>query len=219
MRNPSARKFLSRLCCKFKYHLCKLQHIGRGDLLTAALTLIDLAGEAATDALNLQPGQACGFVSAVKEILRRFVTAHFPVSRNIRVADASAVDAVTEGSSSLLHAQAAGGGGAASGAAAAGKVIEKRVHVAECVKMRDELLAAIEAIVLPAHFLDELTDKLGGTGAVAEMTGRSSRIARVGAQVVFAMRAKLESTDMESLNMKVCPSPPPALPATMLSGL
>lgn len=38
------------------------------------------------------------------------------------------------------------------------------------------------------------------------MTGRSSRIVRVGSQVVYAMRAKAESSDMESLNMKARPA-------------
>lgn len=106
------------------------------------------------DGLQLQPGQACGFVSAVKEILRRFVTSHFPIARNVRVADASAVNNVTAGSSSLLHTQGAVNGGSTGSASGAAKTVEKRVQVAECVKMRDELLAAIDAISLPPHFLD-----------------------------------------------------------------
>ena len=35
-------------------------------------------GEAAADALGLEPGQACGFVSTTREMLSRFVTNHFP---------------------------------------------------------------------------------------------------------------------------------------------
>lgn len=36
-------------------------------------------GEAAADAMQLEPGQACGFVSTTRELLSRFVTQHFPV--------------------------------------------------------------------------------------------------------------------------------------------
>lgn len=35
------------------------------------------------------------------------------------------------------------------------------------------------------------------------MTGRAARIVRVGNQTVYASRAKTDSTDMDSLNMKV----------------
>ena len=36
-------------------------------------------GEAAADAMQLEPGQACGFVSTTRELLTRFVAQHFPV--------------------------------------------------------------------------------------------------------------------------------------------
>ena len=36
-------------------------------------------GEAAADAMQLEPGQVCGFVSTTRELLSRFVTQHFPV--------------------------------------------------------------------------------------------------------------------------------------------
>ena len=39
---------------------------------------LQTTGEAAADALGLQPGQACGFTSTTKEMLQRFVATHFP---------------------------------------------------------------------------------------------------------------------------------------------
>lgn len=36
-------------------------------------------GEAAADAMQLEPGQTCGFVSTTRELLTRFVAQHFPV--------------------------------------------------------------------------------------------------------------------------------------------
>lgn len=36
-------------------------------------------GEAAADAMQLEPGQTCGFVSTTRELVTRFVAQHFPV--------------------------------------------------------------------------------------------------------------------------------------------
>ena len=51
--------------------------------LSPALRQISLtrscAGEAAADALKLEPGQVCGFVSTTREMLSRFVMTHLPV--------------------------------------------------------------------------------------------------------------------------------------------
>jgi hypothetical protein len=92
----------------------------------------------------MAPGQACGFMSAIKEILRRFVLNHFPTARNVKVVDAAAVAATTAGSSAML------GGSSAE----APKTKEAKVQVDECVRARDDLLAAIEKLDLPPHFLD-----------------------------------------------------------------
>ena len=50
---------------------------------------------------------------------------------------------------------------------------------AECVEARRILLAQAEDLNLPPNFLDQLIDELGGTAAVAEMTGRRARVVRV----------------------------------------
>ena len=42
---------------------------------------LQTTGEAAADALGLAPGQACGSVSPTREMLGRFIEAHFPVLR------------------------------------------------------------------------------------------------------------------------------------------
>lgn len=44
----------------------------------AVVVGLQSTGEAAADALGLEPGQACGFVSTTREMLSRFVTLHFP---------------------------------------------------------------------------------------------------------------------------------------------
>lgn len=39
---------------------------------------LQATGEAAADALALEPGEACGWVSVTREMLLRFVTLHLP---------------------------------------------------------------------------------------------------------------------------------------------
>ena len=71
----------------------------------------------------------------------------------------------------------AGRGIAPSSAPSTGELAEN----AECVEARRILLAQAEDLNLPPNFLDELIDELGGTAAVAEMTGRRARVVRVAA--------------------------------------
>ncbi len=47
-----------------------------------------------------------------------------------------------------------------------------------CRQMRQQLLARVSELPLPANFLDVLIDELGGPGAVAEMTGRKGRVVK-----------------------------------------
>lgn len=40
---------------------------------------LQTTGEAAADAMQLEPHQACGFVSTTRELLSRFTSQHYPV--------------------------------------------------------------------------------------------------------------------------------------------
>ena len=73
----------------------------------------------------------------------------------------------------------------------------------ELLEIRYELLNRVESLGLPPNFLDELIDRLGGKKAVAEMTGRKGRIVRdATGRLTYEFRAKPESYEMESLNIK-----------------
>ena len=44
---------------------------------------LQTTGEAAADALGLEPGAVCGFVSTTQETLARFVENHFPTTLEV----------------------------------------------------------------------------------------------------------------------------------------
>lgn len=81
-----------------------------------------------------------------------------------------------------------------------------------CQQMRQQLLAQATSLDLPPNFLDQLIDELGGPSVVAEMTGRKGRVVReqrrgAGAikgsgRVVYELRAKPDTNEMDSLNGK-----------------
>ena len=59
---------------------CDRPHASRLSPPVCRALLVGLyAGEAAADALKLEPGQVCGFVSTTREMLSRFVMTHLPV--------------------------------------------------------------------------------------------------------------------------------------------
>lgn len=76
-----------------------------------------------------------------------------------------------------------------------------------CRQMKQQLLSKVSELQLPANFLDVLMDELGGPKAVAEMTGRKGRVVRHVSsggrqQVMYELRAKPDSSEMDSLNGK-----------------
>ena len=72
------------------------------------------------------------------------------------------------------------------------------------VTAKQMLLGFAEQIVLPNSPLDELIDRLGGAGAVAEMTGRKGRIVRRDSsdKPQYESRGSEASKEMESLNVR-----------------
>lgn len=74
-----------------------------------------------------------------------------------------------------------------------------------CLHMKQQLMTAIQALPLPANFLDQLIDELGGPSSVAEMTGRRGRVVRDDyGRAMYELRAKPDTAEMDSLNGKQC---------------
>lgn len=69
--------------------------------------------------------------------------------------------------------------------------------------MKAALLQRVAALKLPPNFLDQLIDSLSGPKKVAEMTGRRGRVVRDSrGHGTFQLRAKPDSSEMDSLNVK-----------------
>ncbi|GMH33357.1 hypothetical protein BSKO_01191 [Bryopsis sp. KO-2023] len=130
-------------------------------------------GEAAVDVLGVQPGEECGFLSTTRIMLKRFLELHFPVRMDTKKPGAKP-----------------------------GEFVHESREVPECIQMREALLNTVDRLDLPSNFLDELVDKLGGVKCVAEMTGRRGRIVREGRRKIFRLRAKPDSSEMDSLNVR-----------------
>lgn len=151
-------------------------------------------GEAATDSLGLNPGDACGFVSTTRQLMLHFVNSHFPTTRASAEQPPPEGDAKggEAGGGGAVSEETATWGGAASsdeaspsraaarrrsGAGAAGKE-EEAEEEPTSVQLKASILERIEALDLPPNPLDELIDRLGGPSNVAEMTGRKARVVR-----------------------------------------
>ena len=84
-------------------------------------------------------------------------------------------------------------------------------RLAELGLVRDDRLAEIKSLLfrglrclkdLPANPLDDLIDKLGGPGAVAEMTGRKQRMVRRANGTGFALLSRMEGAGRTEGGMK-----------------
>ena len=136
-------------------------------------------GEAAADALNLEPGCQCEFISVCREIMIQFVLNHFPNPAK-KTSDYS---------------------GSYDGNYLSNEEITRQTK--EIVEIKKNILDRISMIDLPPNFLDDLIDQLGGKSCVAEMTGRKARIVRDARGIpTYECRAKPDSDEMESLNIK-----------------
>ena len=156
-------------------------------------------GEAAADALNLLPGVSSGWICVLKSIMEQFVHGHFPTTlhglsvrkRQLTQTEGGEEEVKIErsGDDESIAIDGGGGGGDIVSSAAVG--------------LKQQALQRIAELDLPNNFLDELIDCLGGKHAVAEMTGRKARVVRdEKGRTVYELRAKPESSEMDSLNIK-----------------
>ena len=173
-------------------------------------------GEAAADALDIQLGDSCGWVSVTKQILLHFVNNHFPTTKStasgtpvsIEDAIAGTYDTIPMGNINNNTEETTRAMTDATAVA-----LEESDEMS--LRLKEQMLQRIRALNLPPNFLDELIDRLGGKHAVAEMTGRKARIVggantttsnnnnnNNSSRPVYEARAKPDSSEMDSLNIK-----------------
>ena len=111
-------------------------------------------------------------ISTAYGIARNFVVNHFPTSPVIEVPEEPQFPA--QGSDydvQIFHA-----------------LVRKREEalaivaqgeLPELVELKAQALASLQELTLPANALDDMIDRFGGAEKVAEMTGRTGRVARV----------------------------------------
>uniref|UniRef100_A0A1D2AC25 UBA domain-containing protein n=2 Tax=Auxenochlorella protothecoides TaxID=3075 RepID=A0A1D2AC25_AUXPR len=144
-------------------------------------------GEAAADALGIDPGTPCGFISTCREIGIQFIANHFPYLVEAQTGEEVArhPDMPTP---SLVPGSAKLGAGD---------------EEPESSKTRARLQQAWDSADLPPNFLDQLIDELGGAAGVAEMTGRKARVVRdARGTLTYSLRAKPDSAELDSLNIR-----------------
>ncbi|CAM9613610.1 unnamed protein product, partial [Phaeothamnion confervicola] len=137
--------------------------------------------------------RAAALICAQRYSVKAFIESYFPTTTRPRK-----LDVMTDGQlrcSLAVRAQEEAATGAPwDGAAATAAEAELRqaqasqraaaavavwpTLVSACVVAKNRCLAALEALPLPPSPLDDLIDRLGGPGEVAEMTGRTRRVVR-----------------------------------------
>ncbi|KAF6265497.1 hypothetical protein COO60DRAFT_1623874 [Scenedesmus sp. NREL 46B-D3] len=177
------QRFFKLLCVGLKLDTVMAE--AKAALASGMCVVIGLqsTGEAAADAMGLEPGPLPGFVSPCKEMLLRFIQQNFP-EHAAQSPEAAAMGLQPEG-------------------------------IPACRTLKHQLLAQLASLDLPPNFLDQLIDELGGPTVVAEMTGRKGRVVReqlqrngaagaaaLSQRVAYELRAKLDSSEMDSLNVR-----------------
>jgi C-terminal domain on Strawberry notch homologue/P-loop containing NTP hydrolase pore-1/UBA/TS-N domain len=215
------QRFFKLLCVSMKVPAIVEEVKQAIDEGNAVVIGLQSTGEAAADALELQLGDSCGWISVTKSILLQFVHNHFPTTKTASNAPSlspmdgmvlnngsygDTIDISNNGEDEFSTMPTLAGAAAAPAiAAATANAAAPVVETDELsVSLKEQMLQRIRALDLPPNFLDELIDKLGGKNAVAEMTGRKARIVRAPNtnRPVYEARAKPDSNEMDSLNIK-----------------
>jgi len=81
--------------------------------------------------------------------------------------------------------------------------LQPEIDVEKLRAIRDDLLDKVAALKLPANALDAIIDELGGSNAVAEMTGRKGRLLAVGSDTAYVRRNASMAADvsMKDVNL------------------
>jgi hypothetical protein len=182
------QRFFKLLCVSFKIPFV-VEEV-KAALRNGECALIGLqtTGEAQDTNLNFQYGQELNdHVSTTKEILRQFILVHFKTDIDGR-SDGTAEE---QKAVKLMPVADLPDGWKQR---ANGVLTGPRTHE-EAYLVKEDLLKRVDELDLPANFLDDLIDKLGGVQKVCEMTGRRGRVVRDGDTLSFQPRYAAAPTE------------------------
>lgn len=148
-----------------------------------------------------------GFISVTRFIVKSFIESHFPTTMpamkpdEIKQYHPNGVIEYADGRIRMAD------GTVQPSATPLAEIERQRAAPKQhLVKLKEQLLAEVEALTLPPSPLDDLIDKLGGPSSVAEMTGRKGRLVRVSPgseHTKYVERGKAEE-ERENLNVQEC---------------